>query len=364
MDKNIDILIGVAEKGGVENVVNMTAVYLMEQGYYVRVVQIVWEGVTWTDDSIPFYPLIRGKDGHNLAELSDAYQEFLRSGEGSAHIPDLVLGCAWPYMTYIAKNVAVNLNLPYRIVSWLHAPVQRYIDAGFGGYDSLRFADAHFAISRNLAADLRRHLPEIPVLHIHNPVVLPPVQVSEIKDDTARRGDRLYFIGRIAVEKRLDVIVRALALSGTKYQLTIIGDGYENDMSALKRVISETGMQSQITLAGWQEHPWEVVRDAAAVILASEYEGFPLVLIEALSRGIPVISTPVDGVIELVRPGENGYLFPFGDVDSLAKILDTMEAGLFPVILPENCMKAAMPYQKETALQDFALKLKSVSEDD
>ena len=68
MNMTVDILIAVAQKGGVENVINMTAPYLKRNGWEVRVVQLVWEGVAWVTEDIPFYPLLEGRE-RNLCKV-------------------------------------------------------------------------------------------------------------------------------------------------------------------------------------------------------------------------------------------------------------------------------------------------------
>ena len=89
----IDILLAVAEKGGAENVINMVVPYLQNQrNWDVRVVQLVWEGHTWTDKETPFYPLLMGREGHTLEEFVEAYAGFLKENG----IPDMVLATAWP----------------------------------------------------------------------------------------------------------------------------------------------------------------------------------------------------------------------------------------------------------------------------
>ena len=85
----VDILVAVGEKGGVENVINMTIPYLQEQGWEVRVVQLVWEGKEWTGEGIPFFPLIMGKDNHTLLEFREEYATFIKK-QGR---PDLILAC-------------------------------------------------------------------------------------------------------------------------------------------------------------------------------------------------------------------------------------------------------------------------------
>ena len=74
----IDIVIAVAQCGGVENVINDTASYLQKQGWRIRVVQLIWEGVNWLNRSVSFYPLLFGKDNHDLEELVKVYGDFIK----------------------------------------------------------------------------------------------------------------------------------------------------------------------------------------------------------------------------------------------------------------------------------------------
>lgn len=354
----IDILIGVAKKGGVENVINLTAPFLRAQGHQVRIVQLVYEGDQWVTDDIPFFPLINGREGHSLADLSDAYQAFLQSGEGKGHPPDLILGCAWPYMTYIAKNVAVNLGLDCKVVSWLHAPVQRYIDAGYGGYEALVHADAHLCLSDEILDGIRNNINNSTLYCINNPVIFPSALPEPPKENDSTVRDCLYYIGRLAPEKRTEDILTGLAASDTSYRLTLIGEGNGDEIHRLRTLAKKLGLADRVTFAGWQDDPWSQVHDdTAALVISSEYEGFCLAAVEALARGIPVIGTPVGILPALIRPGVNGYLYGVGDTASLAKILTMMHAGLFPEIDKDACKKSVQKYESEAALKDFHAKL-------
>ena len=144
----IDILIAVAEKGGVENVIKMLVPHLENcRGWKVRVVQLIWEGTRWLDESIQFYPLIYGREGHTSDEFVEAYVSFVK--ENGA--PDAVLATAWPYMCYVAKKaLTMTGNTSCKVISWLHGPVERYKAAGYGGYEQLALADAHLAISKTI----------------------------------------------------------------------------------------------------------------------------------------------------------------------------------------------------------------------
>ncbi|MBR0090310.1 MAG: glycosyltransferase [Lachnospiraceae bacterium] len=362
MDKtlSIDILMIVGLAGGVENVVNAVAPALKARGHRVRVVQIVSRNVRWVVEDIPFYTLLERKKEQNLGDFADAYRSFLESGEGRESLPDLVLGCGWPYTVYIAKKSAMDLGLSCKVVSWLHSPVKEYIEAGFGTWESLRLADAHLAISREIEEELRRNIPDRPVLRVHNPVMFPAHTETNAETSAAKR--ELYFIGRLTREKCPELAMEALAASHTSYHLTLIGDGggEAGRRQELKKLAKRLGVADRVFFPGWKEDPWAETKDAEAVLITSRAEGFSLVAIEALARGIPVISTPVGVIPEILQPGVNGYVFPQGDASSLAKILDAMEGGLLPRISAEACVRSVQAFESGTALQGFCEALHGV----
>lgn len=346
----LDIVIAVAECGGVENVINMLSVYLNGKGWKVRIIQIVWEGIKWAPKGIPFFPLLFGRDGHTLAEFAEAYHDFLRK-HGK---PDMILAVAWPYMSYISQKAVGSESLKIPVVSWLHAPVSRYQAAGFGGYDSLAYADAHMAISDSIYRDISTHI-STKVFRVYNPVDFSRCEVKTVAIDDAKK--KLFYIGRISPEKHIEVILKAIALTNDEWKLYIIGNGEKSMIDYLQEEEKSLGITNRVEWMGWQENPWIYAKQADAIVLASEYEGSPLVVIEALACGKTVISTPVDGVRELIIPGDTGYLFAFGDYRMLAEVFEAMREGTLLPIDCEKCKMAVKHYEKEDALQDFETKL-------
>ncbi|MGN0141597.1 MAG: glycosyltransferase [Roseburia sp.] len=348
----LDIVIAVAERGGVENVINMTSVFLKSRGWDVRIIQMVWEGIDWTPQEIPFFPLLLGRDGHNLAEFVEAYDDFLKK-QGQ---PDIILAAAWPYMSYISKKVVCSEGKEIPVVSWLHAPVNRYQEAGFGGYDSLAYADAHMAISDSIYKAISARVSS-KVFRVYNPVDFSRCAVEPIAIDDV--GKKLFYIGRISPEKHIEVMLKALSLTSGEWRLYIIGDGEEDLLHFLQDEEKRLGLMNRVQWMGWQENPWIYAKQADAVVLASEYEGSPLTVTEAMACGKTVIATPVEGVKELIVPGKTGYLFDFGDSGMLAQILDMMSMDVLKPMMPEDCKEAVKSYEKNCALADFELKLKA-----
>lgn len=136
----------------------------------------------------------------------------------------------------------------------------------------------------------------------------------------------LVCIARLEPRKGHAVLLRALdqlQQDGLTVKLTIIGDGSCRD--SLEKQARELALSDSIHFAGWHTGP-EVVqsmRDARVVVLPSFAEGLPVVLMEALAIGRTVVTTRVDGIPELIFPGETGWLVTPADVSGLADALES-----------------------------------------
>src|SRR5262249_17334015 len=112
-----------------------------------------------------------------------------------------------------------------------------------------------------------------------------------------------------------------LATRGVKFQLVLAGDGELR--KDIETQIAQYNLQGSVRITGWLDS--EQVRNeilaSRALVLPSVAEGLPVVIMEAMALRRPVLSTYVAGIPELVRPGENGWLVPCGDVDALAETM-------------------------------------------
>jgi glycosyltransferase involved in cell wall biosynthesis len=131
----------------------------------------------------------------------------------------------------------------------------------------------------------------------------------------------LVTVGRLSEQKGQFVLLSALAVlarEGVRFKMTIVGDGPLRP--ALERSIRKLGLQGQVELTGWLTN-LQVrarIRGARVFILPSFAEGLPVVLMEALALGCPVIATYVAGIPELVTDKTSGWLIPAGSVEQLA----------------------------------------------
>ncbi len=154
-------------------------------------------------------------------------------------------------------------------------------------------------------------------------------------------GRRLLYVGRLASEKGIPVLIESLAglkQQGYEFELVLVGDGPER--TSLEEIVKATGLGDRVIFAGYldQAAVARYLRESDVLVLPSFAEGVPVSLMEAMALGVPVISTYVGGIVELVEPGVNGQLVFPSDREALrraiARILDD------PLFRTETSLKA------------------------
>lgn len=138
------------------------------------------------------------------------------------------------------------------------------------------------------------------------------------------QGPHLVAIGRFAPQKGFALLIEALAqVPGVR--LSLVGDGELR--SQIAAAVAAHGLQDRVDFLGWQDEAGvtRALADATALVLPSFAEGLPVVIMEAMAMGRPVIATAIAGVPELVTP-ETGWLVPAGDAGALAEAMATLAA--------------------------------------
>jgi glycosyltransferase involved in cell wall biosynthesis len=131
---------------------------------------------------------------------------------------------------------------------------------------------------------------------------------------------RLICVGRLAEQKgHLSLIEAAgrLHAEGVDFELILVGDGPLRP--EIERLIADYDLGERVQLVGWQSNTRvrELIQGSRTMVIPSFAEGLPVVIMEALALGRPVISTHVAGIPELVEPGVTGWLVPPGAVEPL-----------------------------------------------
>ena len=128
----------------------------------------------------------------------------------------------------------------------------------------------------------------------------------------------VIFLGRLTHQKnpyRFLNICKLLVMEKKDIKIALVGTG-EMEIDVLK---SSTQMElnRNISFLGFKENPTKILHDSKVMIMTSLWEGTPMCVLEAMALGVPVVSTPVDGIKDLIEDGKNGFLSE--DDDILAK---------------------------------------------
>ena len=130
----------------------------------------------------------------------------------------------------------------------------------------------------------------------------------------------LGIVGRLVPIKDHPTLFQALTLlpgGGQAPHLLIVGDGERRE--ELQRLAHHLGLASRVHFLGWRDDLEAILGGLDVVICCSRNEGTPVALIEAMAAGVPVVSTDVGGVGDLLVHGETGWLVPPGDPAALAQ---------------------------------------------
>jgi len=198
-----------------------------------------------------------------------------------------------------SRNIYVLENiLAPKSASWL-----RNIEA------RLLFHKRHLAcVSRGVAASLKERTNATGTKPASVQVISNPCPVNEIRskmnlaEPDLPNAPYIINVARLVPQKGHDRLLRAYALANPSQKLVIVGDGKE--MGALQKLAKELHIEDRVIFAGQRENPYPWMRHADLFVLSSVFEGFGIVLTEALACGTPILSVDCPGGIRDILKGE------------------------------------------------------------
>jgi glycosyltransferase involved in cell wall biosynthesis len=152
---------------------------------------------------------------------------------------------------------------------------------------------------QSILIQTRYHKPNDQIIFIGNGVAEKFLELGRVKR-TFHAPLRLLFVGRLALQKRVDRLVEAMALIESGITLDIVGDG--EDRTKLETLAAQNN-SGNIRFHGRLEGAGllNIYRNSDIFVLPSDREGMPLVLLEAMATGLPIIGSDVIGINELIR---------------------------------------------------------------
>lgn len=175
----------------------------------------------------------------------------------------------------------------------------------------------HFCKSQLLKLCAPAHWPKFQVV----PLGVDPAEFVPAAAVPMRLAFEVICVGRLVPQKGQAILVEAVARLAATHpgiHLRLVGDG--PDRKALENQVDRLGIREKVTFEGSvnRDRIAGLLSNASLFVLASFAEGIPVALMEAMAREIPVISTYIAGIPELIRPEVDGLLVPPSDVDALA----------------------------------------------
>jgi glycosyltransferase involved in cell wall biosynthesis len=225
------------------------------------------------------------------------------------------------------------------VVTHVHSPAFResthaWRNAATGAVDrALALRTRRFiAVSNSLAAELRRlGIGAERVRVVHNGIPL-PAPASRAAGDALHAelgvAAGVPVVGMVAVfrpRKGAELLIQAAARVLNRevpMHLLMVGEAFREEGrdygAELRAMADRAGLGANVTFTGFTRDVERIIAGLDLFVLPSRFgEGLPMVLLEAMGAGVPVITTPVEGIAEMVTDGENGVLVPVDDPDAL-----------------------------------------------
>lgn len=184
----------------------------------------------------------------------------------------------------------------------------------------LNRAAAVAVLSDKDVAYIRRHYPAWNPVVVYNPALRAPGVIKEDKPSFLNETNRhVIAVGRLTRQKGFDRLLEAWNLIRDDFpdwRLSIIGAGEEEAM--LKSLADALDVTGSVRFVPPVKNMASVYAYADLYVMSSRYEGFPMVLVEAMAAGLPAVSFVCNGPDIIIRDGVDGFLAPQGDTDKLA----------------------------------------------
>lgn len=240
--------------------------------------------------------------------------------------PDFIISTN-PIMWFLSYRIVHLLSLNTKVVSWYHysldkKPVKKFI---------LQSADYYLAISSAIRNELIQNgICKRKIFTIYNPITINQKTIPRPTDDAC-----FIYLGRLDLDgqKNLSELLDACSLLKGNWSLSLYGD--DTNAKDIYSYANHKDILNHISFKGFVNEPWSKIAKASAMILCSKYEGYPMVLAEALSHGVFCITSNIEGSTELVNRN-NGRIYESGNYKELASIMQSIINN--SLVLPTQSM--------------------------
>jgi glycosyltransferase involved in cell wall biosynthesis len=315
--------------GGAERVACLWAQGFVERGYKVIFVANIEKEIVYSlGQGVQLLPLTSLK-GNKIVRYLRAVKRL--RGYYKKHRPDVIIGVMF-VCSFLAKIAGLGMRIPVvntehnsfvrpkqQPMSWIDKISKFYVNYIYDAVTVLTEAD--YMIIKNR---FKR------VYALPNPTFLKPIEIVPTKQKVllaAGRLDAWYVKGFDVLIKAFGLLIQneELKIKDLGWRLQIAGTGSEESLRFLKQLCKENGVEDTVDFLGFKTDIEDLYRQSEIFVLSSRYEGFGMVLVEAMSQGCACVACDYKGrQREITQNNEQGICCEPDDVDALANALKKM----------------------------------------
>lgn len=244
-------------------------------------------------------------------------------------------------------KVIIESHVAYDYFLMGKSKTDRLLYVLFSPLRAIRKADMLIALTEH-DASCWRHQKVKNVQVVPNPVTYYADDVNNVRKEKGR----IIVVGRLASQKRIDRLIEAFSYISDRYPgwyVDIYGEGELRE--DLDYLIKEKGLKGRVNIMNFVHDIYPEYRRSQFLVLSSDFEGFGLVIIEAMACGIPIVSTDCPfGPSDIIDDGKTGLLAKM-DVQDLADKMEWMISHADERhVMGENAHKKAAEYRKEIVM--------------
>lgn len=301
--------------GGTERVIAVLANYMVQHGHDVTILMTAGEQIVYELDAAVKIISIGGRTGGSVWKRLNRIKKIRECYKVDRERIVVSFGTETNLFSLLA-----GVFLPNKII------VSERNDPNKCGYPQIRnvlyrLADGFVFQTKEAAECFADNI-------VKKCQVIPnPVKDNLPEPFVGERKKEIVAVGRLELQKNHRLLLQAFAdfhRNHTDYKLVLFGKGELQE--ELQKLAEQENIQDAVLFAGFAKDVAERIRDAAAYVLSSDYEGISNSLMEAMAIGMPVISTdcPIGGSALLIQNEVNGILVPIGDRAALAAMMARM----------------------------------------
>lgn len=212
----------------------------------------------------------------------------------------------------LAAKIRQLTGKHYSITSWIHYSL---INQSMFDPQNITYADNHWAISTPIKGQLMNlGIAEDSISLIFNPV---DEYHGRLNDPASGNVLRLVYVGKVMLDGQKNLRELFQGMKAYQGELHVDFFGADTDDGEVTDFVEKMGIKDECTFHGWVRDPWQSILSEVhpnALVLTSHYEGLPMVMIEAMSRGIPCLVADFSGYEDIINVNENGLVYRSGDL--------------------------------------------------